>query len=117
MNVRVDPSARASRAIVIAASCVTLAIGLAFVFVRAPHPWGWEGFDHYHELALALARGGPFPTIDVPWGYAYFLAAFYRVAGDHPWVPLTAQVVLNALVPPLLYALVRRDLGERIAVT
>jgi hypothetical protein len=116
MHVREHP-ARASRLIVIAASCATLAIGLAFVFVRAPHPWGWEGFDHYHELALALARGEPFPTIDVPWGYAYFLAAFYRVAGDHPWVPLTAQLLLNALVPTLLYALVRRDLGERVAVT
>src|SRR5215831_4951267 len=116
MHVRVHP-ARARRLTIAAASCVTLAIGLVFVFVRAPHPWGWEGIDHYHELALLLAHGAAFPTTDVPWGYAYFLAAFYRLAGDHPWVPLTAQVVLNALVPPLLYALVRRDLGERAALT
>jgi hypothetical protein len=116
MHVRVHP-ARGRRLTIAVASCVTLAIGLVFVFVRAPHPWGWEGFDHYHELALSLAQGAPFPTTDVPWGYAYFLAAFYRVAGDHPWVPLTAQVVLNALVPPLLYLLVRRDLGERVALT
>jgi hypothetical protein len=66
MHVREHP-ARASRLIVIAASCATLAIGLAFVFVRAPHPWGWEGIDHYHELRTALARGEPFPTIEVPW--------------------------------------------------
>ena len=37
-----------------AACLLSLAIGLLFVFVRAPHPWGWNGFDHYHELALAL---------------------------------------------------------------
>jgi dolichyl-phosphate-mannose-protein mannosyltransferase len=116
MDVREHP-ARGRRLTIAAASCVTLAIGLVFVFVRAPHPWGWEGIDHYHELALLLAHGAAFPTTDVPWGYAYFLAAFYRLAGDHPWVPLTAQVVLNALVPPLLYALVRRDLGERVALT
>src|SRR5262245_13686408 len=114
MPVRMDP-ARKRRLTIAAASCVTLAIGLVFVFVRAPHPWGWEGFDHYDELALLLARGAPYPTIDRPWGYAYFLAAFYRVAGNHPWIPLTAQVLLNASVPPLLYALVRRDLGERVA--
>ena len=109
-------SPQSSRLIVTAASLTTIAIGLAFIFVRAPHPWGWEGFDHYHELALRLARGEPFPTTDVPWGYAYFLAAFYRLAGDRPWVPLTAQAVLNGLTPVLLYALVRRDLGERVAV-
>ena len=34
-----------------------LALGLFFIFVWAPHPWGWDGFDHYHELALdARAR-------------------------------------------------------------
>src|SRR6266853_6197000 len=116
MHVR-GRTASESRLILASASCATLAIGLAFVFVRAPHPWGWDGFDHYHELALGLARGEPFPTTDVPWGYAYFLAAFYRIAGDHPWIPLTAQTLLNALVPPLLYLLVRRDLGERVALT
>src|SRR5258706_6247449 len=116
MHVR-GRTASESRLILAAASCATLAIGLAFVFVRAPHPWGWDGFDHYHELALGLARGDPFPPTDVPWGYGYFLAAFYRIAGDHPWIPLTAQTLLTALIPPLLYLLVRRDLGERVALT
>ena len=75
-----------------AACLLSLAIGLLFVFVRAPHPWGWNGFDHYHELALALASGQPFPTMEVPWGYAYFLSAFYRLFGDRPWIPLLVQV-------------------------
>ena len=39
------------------ACLISLSLGLLFVFVRAPHPWGWNGFDHYHELALELAAG------------------------------------------------------------
>jgi hypothetical protein len=101
---------------VYAACGAALAIGLSFIFIRAPHPWGIEGFDHYHELALAVASGRPFPTMDVPWGYAYFLAAFYRVFGDHPSIPLTAQAVLNALVPLLVYKLARHWVARRTAI-
>jgi Dolichyl-phosphate-mannose-protein mannosyltransferase len=115
MPLQTRPGTRA-RLVVAAASAATVVLGLSFIFVRAPHPWGWEGFDHYHELGLMLARGESFPTIDYPWGYAYFLAAFYRLVGDRPWVPLIAQALLNGLVPPMLYALVRRDLGERVAI-
>ena len=86
-----------------AACAVSLALGLLFVFVWAPHPWAWEGFDHYHQLALALASGQPFPTMEVPWGYAYFAAAFYRLFGDRPWTVLVAQVLMNASVPWLVY--------------
>jgi dolichyl-phosphate-mannose-protein mannosyltransferase len=88
---------------VYAACAVSLALGLFFIFVWAPHPWSWEGFDHYHDLALELAAGRPFPTLDVPWGYAYFLAPFYRAFGDHPWIPLTVQAALNASIPLLTY--------------
>src|SRR5580765_6211252 len=116
MSVRSGP-AFTSRFVVTAAACATIAIGLAFVFIRAPHPWGWEGFDHYHELALGIAGGEGFPTADRPWGYAIFLAVFYSVVGDRPWVPLVVQVVLNGLAPVLVYQLVRRDLGETVALT
>jgi len=91
-----------------AACLLSLLIGLLFLFVRAPHPWGWNGFDHYHELGLALASGQPFPTMEVPWGYAYFLAGFYRLFGDRPWIPLLVQVALNATTPMLLFAAARR---------
>ena len=94
-------------AIVQTACGISLALGLFFLFVWAPHPWGWEGFDHYHELALTLAAGQPFPTMEVPWGYAYFLAAFYRAFGDHPWIPLLVQVTLNAAMPLLVFTLAR----------
>jgi hypothetical protein len=94
-------------AAVYAACAVTLALGLFFVFGWAPHPWTWEGFDHYHELALTLAAGAPFPTMDVPWGYAYFAAVWYRIAGDRPWVVLLVQVILNASVPWLVYRFAR----------
>jgi len=101
--------------IVYAACAVTLALGMFFMFVWAPHPWGWEGFDNYHQLALAIAHGQPFPTMEVPWGYAYFLAMFYRAFGDHPVVPLLAQVALNSLVPLLTFVLAREWFDARIA--
>ena len=101
---------------VFAACGVSLAIGLLFIFVWAPHPWGHEGFDHYHQLALALAAGGGFPTMEVPWGYAYFLAAFYRVFGDHPTIPLAAQAALNAAMPLIVYATARFWFERRTAV-
>src|SRR5438034_119860 len=88
---------------VYAACGVALALGLFFVFVWAPHPYGWEGFDHYHTLALEVAAGRPFPTMEVPWGYAYFLAFFYRLFGDRPWIPLVVQSALNAALPLLVY--------------
>src|SRR4029077_6590745 len=78
-------------------------------------PWGRDGFDCYRDLGLTLARGGAFPTTDVPWGYAYFLAFFYRLAGERTWVPLVVQALLNGLVPVLLYRLVRPELGRRVA--
>lgn len=95
------------RRVLATATLASLAIGLACVFVRSPLPWGWEGIDRYHQRALALARGAGLQTLDVPAGYTLFLAAFYRVFGDRPVVPLVAQVLLNALVPFMMYRLVR----------
>ena len=104
-----------SRLSVYAACLLTLALGLVFVFVWAPHPWGWAGIDYYHVLALELARGGEFLTTDVPWGYAYFVAFWYWLSGERLWVPLVAQVVANATVPLLLYRLVSPLAGSRTA--
>jgi hypothetical protein len=98
------------------AAVISLALGLFFTFVWAPHPWGWQGIDQYHYLATALARGEPFATTDVPWGYAYFAAAAYWVFDERMWVPLTVQVVINATAPLLLYALVRPLTSQRVAV-
>src|SRR5262249_26258354 len=62
-----------TRATVYAACGVTLALGLFFIFVWSPLPWGWKGIDFYYEIAQSLARGEPFPTLNIVWGYAYFL--------------------------------------------
>ncbi|MGQ0736173.1 MAG: ArnT family glycosyltransferase [Acidobacteriota bacterium] len=97
------------------ASATSLVLGLFFLFVWSPLPWGWEGIDHYHDRAVRLAAGEPFDTTDVPWGYAYYLACFYVIFGPHPWIPLVAQVLLNAGVPVLLYQLVRRLADQRLA--
>jgi len=98
------------------ACAASFSIGLFFIFVWAPHPWGWQGFDVYYDLGRALARGEPFPTLDLPWGYAYYLAPFYRVFGDRPWIPLVVQAGLNALMPLLVYEFARREFDDRVAV-
>jgi hypothetical protein len=103
------------RATVLAACADSVGLGFSFVFIKAPHPWGWEGFDNYRQYALTLARDGTYPTLDVPWGYPAFLAIFYRAFGDRQWIPLVVQVLLNGLVPLMLYSAVRR-LGEREAL-
>jgi hypothetical protein len=101
--------------ILYAACTISLGLGLFFIFVWAPHPWGWEGFDHYHDIAIELARGRAFPTMEVPWGYAYFLAGFYRAFGARPWIPLVAQAALNATVPLLTFVLARHWCDRRVA--
>ena len=101
--------------VTVLAPLTTLAIGLFFVFVWAPHPWGWRGIDQYDALARELARGEPFSTTDVPWGYTYYLAACLLLFGERTWVPVTIQVIINALTPLLVYKLARPASGQRIA--
>lgn len=101
--------------VTVLAPLATLAIGLLFVFVWAPHPWGWRGIDQYDALAKELALGEPFSTTDVPWGYTYYLAIFYKFFGEHTWAPVTGQVFINALTPFLLFKLARPAVGQRIA--
>lgn len=110
-----DPGSfhRPAPLIVWGAAGMSLILGLTFVFVWSPLPWGWEGFDFYHERSLALAREGTFNTTDVPFGYVAFLAAHYRLFGDKPWIPLTVQVLLNATMPLMIYRLARLWLDER----
>ena len=97
------------------APLTTLAIGLFFIFVWAPHPWGWRGIDQYDALAKELALGKPFSTTDVPWGYTYYLAICFRLFGEHTWVPVVGQAIINAAAPLLLFLLARPAVGQRIA--
>jgi dolichyl-phosphate-mannose-protein mannosyltransferase len=101
---------------VVLACLASFGLALVFIFVRAPHPWGWEGFDNYRALGLALARGEGFSTFEVPWGYPAFLALLYRLFGDRQWVPLVVQGLLNATIPAMLYRLARPRFGDRIAI-
>jgi len=101
----------------VAAACLaSLGLGLFFVFVWSPLPWGWKGIDLYYEIALSVAHGAPFPTMHLVWGYVYFLAFWYRVFGDHQWIPLCAQVLLNATIPLMLFHLVSITIGSRVGV-
>ena len=97
------------------ASGITLAIGLFFIFVWAPHPWGWRGIDQYHQIAEVLAKGGSFDTFDVPWGYGYFLAPFYWLFGPTPLPALLVQALLNATIPLMVFAYASRAFDRRVA--
>ena len=114
MSALVDRLASA-RALPFVAALVTLLIGLTFIFVWAPHPWGWYGIDQYHQLAIQLANGEAFQTFDVPWGYAYYLAPFYWAFGPTPLPALIVQAMLNALVPLLVYAYAAQAFDRRVA--
>ena len=103
-------------AAVYAACLLSLAIGLSFVFVWSPLPFGWQGIDSYYEIAKGLAAGKPFPVVHIPWGYAYFLAPWYWLFGDRPWIPLVVQTLVNASIPLMLYHLVRIEIGARYGV-
>jgi hypothetical protein len=104
------------RATVYVACAASLALGLFFIFIWTPLPWGWKGIDGYDAISVNLARGAPFPTVHLVWGYAYFLACFYWLFGNHPALPLSAQAAFNASIPLMLYHVVRREMSERIAV-
>ncbi len=105
----------ARRVAVAVAVGTSFVIGLFFIFVWAPHPWGWYGIDQYHQLATDLAAGRAFSTLDVPWAYAYFLAAFYRLFGPTPLPVLLVQNALNAAIPVLVYAFAARAFDRRVA--
>lgn len=105
-----------SRAIVIAASAASFVIGLVFIFVWAPHPWGWYGIDQYHQLAIDVSEGRGFATLDVPWAYGYFLAFFYRLFGPTPLPALLAQNLLNASIPVIVFLYAARAFNRRVAV-
>lgn len=98
-----------------AAALASLSIGLFFTFVWAPHPWTWLGIDQYHDLARAVVRGDGFLTTDVPWGYTYYAAFFYAVFGERVWIPIVVQVIANATLPLMLYAIVAPLGGGRAA--
>src|SRR4030095_12294475 len=104
------------RATVYVACAASLALGLFFIFIWTPLPWGWKGIDGYDAISVNLARGAPFPTVHLVWGYAYFLACFYWLVGHHPAPPLAAAPAFNASIPLMLYHVVRREMSERIAV-
>ena len=108
-------SGRGQAAALVAAWAASIGLGLTFVFVKAPHPWGWEGFDNYRQLALSLASDRTYRTLEVPWGYPAFLAVFYGLFGDRQWIPLVVQVGLNSLIPLMVYAAMHRRVGEREA--
>jgi hypothetical protein len=49
------------RATVYVACAASLVLGLFFIFIWTPLPWGWKGIDGYDAISVNLAHGAPFP--------------------------------------------------------
>lgn len=97
------------------AALISALIGLFFIFVWSPLPFGQEGFDGYNELARCLARGESYPTMFRIWGYPFFLAFFYKLFGDQTVIPLVVQNLLNASIPIMIFRLIRNELNAPTA--
>jgi 4-amino-4-deoxy-L-arabinose transferase-like glycosyltransferase len=78
----------------------------------------------YHDSARALLETGSFavsPGLHLPQtfrtpGYPAFLAAVYGVVGARPAAALLVQIVLSVATLALVYLLVRRLWGARVAL-
>lgn len=56
---------------------VSFALGVFFIFLWSPLPprkLAMGGYDEYQNLALLLADGNSYPTMERIWGYPYFLS-------------------------------------------
>jgi 4-amino-4-deoxy-L-arabinose transferase-like glycosyltransferase len=70
----------------------------------------------YHEWARDIVAHGWTPTrtfYQSPF-YAYFLALIYRLAGDGPWAPRLAQIVVGSVTPVFAYAIGTRLFTRRV---
>jgi 4-amino-4-deoxy-L-arabinose transferase-like glycosyltransferase len=100
-----------------------MAWGLA---VRAPYVWDAE---LYERGARALARGmgfscflfgpqadGRVPTAYYPVGYPAWLAGFYKVLGEAPWVVVFAGALAGAVSVALVHRMALRLTDARSAL-
>ena len=94
---------------------ISVVLGLFFIFVWSPLPFGWEGYDGYYDLGKSLAGGNGYPTMYRIWGYPFFLGFFLYIFGDHLWIPLLFQALLNSFIPFLIYRMAEVKCGRRIA--
>jgi 4-amino-4-deoxy-L-arabinose transferase-like glycosyltransferase len=110
---RVAPLTRPSPAAI--AGTMAFLIGAritAAVLAPAPLINDWE---RYHRIAVDIAASGPRFDV-IPTGYPMVLGAVYRLFGSDPAYGQALQVVLASLAGALLYLLVRRSWGDRVAL-
>jgi 4-amino-4-deoxy-L-arabinose transferase-like glycosyltransferase len=104
-----------------------LALVLRLAFFVAVQPWNAQVLptrvlfgdaSEYNDLALRLLQDRSFANfgaVRTP-GYPLFLAAFYFVFGDAPWVVLLFQAFLSAAAVLLVYGLARAALPRKVAL-
>jgi 4-amino-4-deoxy-L-arabinose transferase-like glycosyltransferase len=129
---RVTPAERGRRDAALAEYTPVLAISLAALALRLTHlravrplvidQPGPEGMDRWLNVRVAEAiaggdwLGGWAVPFDSSPAYSYVLAGLYRICGER-WVgPVLIQLILGAVTPLLLYAVVRRVRGHAAGV-
>lgn len=103
--------------------CVALFMGLLFIAWQ-PLPID-PSYESYHRLAKNWLAGYGFAVTPSPLnnpdifrtpGYPLLLIFFYWLIGPSPIPVYVFQVVLHALTPALIFALVRRAFPRRVAL-
>jgi hypothetical protein len=96
-----------------------------FLFLwQVAHPFAFnatlqnfQDFFGYYVKELTLQSQGYLPYRDFPFSYPplflYALAPFFKLGADFAAIPI---IVADALCAPLIYAIVRRQAGEILAV-
>ncbi|MGH2427261.1 MAG: glycosyltransferase family 39 protein [Candidatus Limnocylindria bacterium] len=104
---RVSPGA----VLAIGLGAVAVAQAVVAVIVDAPLVADWLA---YHEAAIEIAAEGP-ALGDRPIGYPALLAVAYRLFGAQTWVAEALNVGAGLLAATLLFDLLRRAGGVRVA--
>src|SRR5262245_11823412 len=113
---------------IVVITLVAVAHGLFFIWYQRPD-WNtelWPDQEGYRRLGTVLAATGKFtrfpdarpfvPEVIRTPAYPLFLATTYKGAGTGQMPVALAQTALFAAIGLLVYAIVRRMAGERIAV-
>jgi hypothetical protein len=115
---------RALVAVLLGSLAVKLALWARYLAAADPALLLQGDSREYHDSARALLETGSFavsPELLLPQtfrtpGYPSFLAVVYGVAGERPAAALLAQLVLSVATLALVYLLVRRLWGARVAL-
>lgn len=103
-------------------TAIALTIRLWWVLVADRKGFGFNDSYFYDHSARMMLRGFGYVGLDMystarwPPGYSTLLAGLYWVFGEHAIVGEIFNALIGAATVPLLYVVVRRPFGSRVAL-